>query len=324
MRLKQRIQRLVKLTNLSNKEQKISQIRVPIDPKEFYNKLGPLDHQTTHQPVTNLTKYQIDAWRDAFKHKYRLIIKSQKIGLTTSCLMEDFQRAILPSSHPLSCRGKEILIIAQTFDMAKEHLYTLRKIIMNSSFKDFLITIPTSFLLKTETTKASVLFIANPENPNKPTRIIARGPRASSIWSWKEVKHIHMSDIVATNQIDDSQLFGAAFSRLANTDGSLLIETPPIGQRGYVWEIYKQSTLEDDENFEAGKFHLRKIPAAEAVFAGVISQKFLDQEKERRGILYAQLYECEFVNPFNTWYDDSLFQYDRNLQLDGGENNVLA
>ena len=230
--------------------------------------------------------------------------------------MEDFQRSILPSTHPLSCRGKEVLIIAQTFDMAKEHLYTLRKIIMNSdNFKNFLITEPGNFLLKTETTKASVLFIANPENPNKPTRIIARGPKASGIWSWKEVKHIHMSDVAANNQVDDSQLFGAAFSRLANTNGSILIETPPMGQRGTVWDIYKNSTLENDGNSTLTKFHIRKVTSSEAVNAEVISQKFLDEERERQGILFGQLYECEFLNPSNTWYTEDLFQYDSDLVL---------
>ena len=49
-----------------------------------------------------------------------------------------------------------------------------------------------------------------------------------------------MSDIAATNLVDDSGLFAAAFSRLANTDGSLIIETPPRGARGRVYEIFEQ------------------------------------------------------------------------------------
>ena len=40
------------------------------------------------------------------------------------------------------------------------------------------------------------------------------------VWSVEEYKfRIHMSDIAATNLVDDSGLFAAAFSRLANTDG---------------------------------------------------------------------------------------------------------
>ena len=184
---------------------------------------------------------------------------------------------------------------------------------MNSDyFRKFLITDSSGVILKTETTKASILYLLNPENPGKPTRIIARGPRASGIWSWKEVKHIHMSDVAAINQIDDSQLFGVAFSRLANTDGSMIIETPPMGQRGSVWDIYNQSKLEGDENYESAKFHIRQINAQEAVNSGVISQKFLDQEKERRGVLYGQLYECDFVNSYTSWYTDDLIQYDNN------------
>jgi hypothetical protein len=34
-----------------------------------------------------------------------------------------------------------------------------------------------------------------------------------------------MSDVAVTNQVDDSGLFAAAFSRLANTNGTLTIET---------------------------------------------------------------------------------------------------
>ena len=87
---------------------------------------GLLPHPKTGEPVTALSAYQHKVCKAGFYHKYRLIVKSQKIGLTTSVLLEDFQRALS------ECKGYEILLIAQTISHAHEHLYTLRYRILNS------------------------------------------------------------------------------------------------------------------------------------------------------------------------------------------------
>ena len=236
--------------------------------------------------------------------------------MTTSSLMEDFQKCIIPTSgHPLSewsCMGREILIIAQKFDMAKEHLSTLYEMLIESSYADYVIDKPLQFTNRSgkSKTKANMLYIQNPERPKKPTRIIALGPRASGVWSWKNVKHIHMSDVAAVDQVDDSQLFGAAFSRLANTGGSMLIESPPRGTTGKVYDIYTQSELMGDEQFEEAKFQVQKIYASQAVEAGLITQEFLDAERVRLGSLYPMFYEAEFLNPFTSWYTKEMIQYD--------------
>jgi hypothetical protein len=281
---------------------------VPTDPQKFYEAFGLFEHPTTRKPVLELTSYQKAVWKDAFHYRYRLVVKSQKVGMTTSSLVEDFQKAILPASHPLSCRGKEILLIAQTGDMAKQHLYTLRKMVMNSKkYSKYLITKATELVLRDEATKVSVMFIKNPDNIHKPTRIIALSPTERAVWSWKEVKHVHMSDVAVNLAKDDSGFFGAVFSRLANTNGTMLIETPPRGQRGQVWEIYQASKLKGDEEHEQAKFKVREIPVEMAVDNGLITQEFLNQERARLGVLYSQLYECNFLNPYTSWYDDSYF-----------------
>ncbi len=170
--------------------------RIAVDPQKFYEDFGLFEHPLTRKPVDKLTSYQYATWKDAFHYRYRRVVKSQKVGITTSSLLEDFQKAILPSSHPLSCRGKEILVIAQTGDMAKQHLYTLRKMVMNSTkYAKYLITKATELVLRDEATKVSVMFIKNPDNVHKPTRIIALSPTERAVWSWKEVKHVHMSDV---------------------------------------------------------------------------------------------------------------------------------
>ena len=98
-----------------------------------------------------------------------------------------------------------------------------------------------------------------------------------------------MSDIATTNLVDDSGLFAAAFSRLANTDGSLIIETPPRGARGRVFEIFEQIQKNQSE------FSLHIVKADQAVQAGLISAEFLNAERQRLGPLYPQYYEAEFL-----------------------------
>lgn len=279
-------------------------ITIPSDPEKFYQDFGLLKHPLTHQPVKHLTPYQFQIWRDGFRYRYREVIKSQKVGISTSALMEDFHHSIT------NCRGQEILIISQSLDLAKDHLYTLRKMIRGSKkYSQFLIDKPNDFLLRDEVTKVMTLYIRNPDDPFKPTRIIGLGPRPGSIWSWKEVAHIHMSDIAAAPLIDDSEVFGAAFSRLANTNGTILIESPPRGPSGKLYEIYENSKLKKTNSLE-GQFKIYEIPAIMAVQAGLISQEFLDAEQQRLGPMYPMYYECDFYNSSTTWYKPELFDYD--------------
>jgi len=121
---------------------------IPLDPDEFYQDFGLLEYPLTKKPVQHLTANQYAVWKDGFRHKYREVIKSQKVGITTSLLIEDFQKSIT------TCKRKEILVIAQDTDHAKDHLYTLRKLISNSQkYSKFLINKPTELLLKDEVTK---------------------------------------------------------------------------------------------------------------------------------------------------------------------------
>jgi len=269
-----------------NKDNKLisTNLNIPVDPQEFYQDFGYLLHPKTGEYVENLTDYQYQIWNDKYNSKYRLVLKSQKVGLTTSVLLEDFQDSIT------RYRGKDILIIAQTQSHANEHLRTLKNLILNSErYRQFLITNISELLLKEEKSKVSVAYIKNPDNHLKPSRIIALGASEGSVWSWKNVSKIHMSDIAATNLVDDSGLFAAAFSRLANTDGSLIIETPPRGARGRVYEIFEQIQKNESE------FSLHIVKADQAVTAGLISAEFLKAERQRLGYLYPQYYQAEFL-----------------------------
>lgn len=299
---------------------------VPRDPQEFYEDFGFLTHpkfkDANGQPVIveKLAPYQCEFW--AYKGN-ALAIKSQKIGLTTTSLLEDFQFTLLPEGA-----GKDVLVIAQNQLLADDHILTLKRMIRQSKkYAQFLLVTPEGF--KEEKTKVSVIYVKNPYDNNKPARIIALGKSEASVWSWKNVAKIHMSDVAKLDIKDQKNFFAAVYSRLANTEGIIKIETPPNGQEGEVYNIYNKSrakTIEDENNVldtfaddpadNASKFKIFEYSAIEAVKAGIISREFLEQERHELGdILFSQLYECNFLSAGNQWYTESMI-YTEDYQVE--------
>ncbi len=255
----------------------------PSDPQLFYQDFGFVEHPRTGQPSPRLAAYQYDCWKAGNFHKYRLIIKGNKIGLTTSCLMELFQRAIT------DCAGYEILIIAQNLTMSKNHLYTLRKLVGNSNkYRRFIIGEPVEGLLRDEVTKVTQLFIHNPRNPSQPTRIIAIPASSGNAISWRAVKFIYISDITASQQ-NYSETLSGAFTRLANSQGYFLLETIPGDPIGPVYDLFLTSRQ------GKGEFWVREYPTLMACDFGLVTQEFLDAERLRHGSMYSKYYDAAFI-----------------------------
>jgi hypothetical protein len=313
--------------------------KIPLDPALFYEKLGYLRHPRTNQPVTSLAVYQIEVWKAVHQYRRVLVVKSNKVGLTTSSLMLDFQLALLPTSNALSTRRFDTLLIAQTKDLAKEHLRAGRKIIMDSptyakyliespseitEFEDDSLTTSLKKAMRSEQTKTSVIYIRNPENERQPSRIIALGlNNPGAILSWRNVKHLHLSDSTAA-QGDYSEGIDNALSRLANTNGTCLIETIPSGPEGKIYDMYRQYK---GKEWTPGDFKVYEVTAEQAVHAGVIDQAFLDSEAKRLGPLYSMYYGAEFTqgagNIFsNSDIDFCVGHYDLSFKL--GSYRILC
>jgi hypothetical protein len=255
------------------------------DPHLFYLSFGMLTHPFTKEKVKRLAPYQYEWWNDILNYNYNICIKSNKIGLSTITLIALFQNCLMKASA-----GNEKLIIAQTHQMAKEHLYTLRQLLLNSpTYKSTLIMRPGKYLLKDEVSKTTQLFIHNPYDPGRPTRIIGLGASAASSVSWKNVDFIHVSDITKAS-IDYTEVLDGAFTRLAMTRGKMAIETIPRGPKGKVFEIY--------QNAVAGKndFKHHKYDIAMAIQAKLVDQHFIDEEHRRLGAFYPEYYGAEFIS----------------------------
>lgn len=286
---------------------------------EFYNKVGYFINQKTNDYVTVLAPHQIQTWADRWISKYRLYLKSQKIGLSTMILLEDLHIALTRG------RGKEILIISQSKEKAKDHIQDLKKMIGNSIYADFLIdrAVTEEELLKDERSKIDTIYLRNPENPSTPTKIIALGiTSAGSLISFKKVCHIHMSDVTLADMTEERfvEAFGGAFSRLANTDGTLVIECPPRGPSGPVFNIVDEDdSLKKDGiivELQEGKkiltpsgFMVRKYTFQVGIDCGMITSEFIEKERRRLGVLFGMYYMADFYSTDQTWFEkDSINQ----------------
>lgn len=273
---------------------------IPSDASLFYKDFGLLEHPLTGNPVEDLTSYQKEAWSDVERYRYVLDIKSNKIGLSTSHLLCLFYHMIT------DCIGYQALIIGQNMRMSREHLYTLHKLILNSEkYRPFLISIGDRDvnLLREETSRVTEMFLRNPNNPHKPTRIIAIPANVGSAVSWKEVKYILCSDITMSDHDYDPVIKGL-FTRLANTQGYMVIETIPRGPNGLVYDTWLRNRTQGSTDFK-----VREYPVLLAVEAGLITEDFLKGEKQRHGIDFDRLYNCSFAATEGNCFDLQEIEY---------------
>jgi hypothetical protein len=91
----------------------------------------------------------------------------------------------------------------------------------------------------------------------------------------KQIKNRRSREDLIT---DDAEVFGAAFSRLANTNDTMLIESPPRRHSGMIYKIFEMSKLRKnvDANYSMSQFKIHEIPTLMAVEAGLINHEFLD------------------------------------------------
>ncbi len=153
-----------------------------------------------------------------------------------------------------------------------------------------------TIVFRDQVTKVGTILLENPDDPSSPTTIIALGPKEGSIWSYKTVKHVHISDIAATDQVSDyGPSINAALTRLANTNGTMVLESPPRGPQGKLYDIWRNAIEKRPD--DAGpdiSFWPIKIPAKKAVDAGLIKQDYLDNMRIQMGAAYNSFFEAEF------------------------------
>ena len=212
---------------------------LPADVDGFYDVLGHFMNSYTGQRVPRLAPFQRDCFNDIFERRFCMYPKSQKIGMTALFLMQDIFLALTRD------RGREIFIVSQNVDKAVMHLGRLKNFMRESpTLAPFLIERPPRDLygraMRDINSTTNVAAIWNPDRPRSPSLVIACGiNNVGGLISNVNVGHIHMSDISAAVASDTkvSESFAAARTRLVNTRGTMVVETPPSGDRGLVAKI---------------------------------------------------------------------------------------
>lgn len=240
-------------------------------------------------------------------------LSSNKMGKTMGESINDFRTRLMPEHA-----GFDVLLVGQNQLIADQHLLDLKVWVLGSEkLAPYLITKPNRrFQLPEQKSKMSQMYIENPYNPEKPSRIIAIGFSESLAYSWKNIDRLHISDPAMIARRDQLSFFSGLYSRLSNTGGDIKIEGV-AGQRiGYFWELCKtifhlenKFELADEHKLEEfasmTKFESLFTTADDGVKEGIISKEYLDFA---RSIMtedeFKRIYYGEFAKPEGAIFGD--------------------
>lgn len=297
----------------------IPDVIVPDELNDFYHDLGsPFFHSETKEQIIDLSELQIRIWNLHGKYRLFIIIKSQKIGVSSICILITLWHALK------DCRGMELIINAQSDEQAKTHAQDLRRILMNSEkYRKYLITqqFTDLGLLKDEVTKIHQIWLHNPTNPRQPTKIIIVGMSPGALLSHKRVGFIWSSDITISGQTPQRQaeVWASMLSRLANSQGPIIVECPARAPAGPVYDAYEkfQKKMENKDTIDPkNEFYVEQFPYQLGIRDGFFTQEFIDSEKERLGPIFGAFYSGNFFASGSTWYKEEHF---KNQSVDAAE-----
>jgi len=327
-----------KLDEMENneKDRKLPDLTTLKDPQLFFEWFGGLLHPKLRDENGYPVKVVKLAWyQDKFaRMKRAVMLKNNKAGVTSSeAICGDFRTRLLPESAGFDC-----LLVGQNQFMADQHLLDLKRDILNSeNAKGWMITNPQKLGLKEEKSKSRMLYIHNPYNPKKPSRIIAIGFSEALAYSWKNVNRLHISDPGQNTRKNQVQFFSGLYSRLSNTEGEIKIEGVAGERNGYFYNLCRklfhledkyqdeQDFLDPERELIADKevqsmetsFETIEIDADDSVEAGIISREWLEYMK---GVLshdeFMRIYYHVFSNPEGAIFGDWKFGDHESLGLE--------
>lgn len=274
--------------------------------QHIYDLFGHFWDDNRKCPVETLAPYQLDVWDDIINGDLLCCyLKGQKLGLTTWMHPITLYKALT------SERGTTMFIVSQDMNIAIDHLNNLKNYMGQSpTLRPYLRTRPMrdaygEIVRASGSTKTSAV-IVNPEAPHDPdrqTRILAKSISAGqALISHRRVSYIHMSDISAA-QISDhdmEQNFTRVITRLLNTGGKLVMESPPSIYRANLMTRVGFGVLDahvsrhgkevacgpdgefhrDGRAYDEGYWRVRRMPTWDiGVGQGVISQETYDKVK---------------------------------------------
>lgn len=281
------------------------------DIQSFYEELDcPFFNSETKKQVFVLGDLQLELWELHQTYKLIIILKSQKIGISSLCILITLWHALT------DCMGMELIIQAQSDEQAKSHAQDLRRIIGNSEkYKDYLISksYASLGLLKDEVTTVHKIWLHNPKNPRMPTKIIVVGMSQGALLSHKRVGFIWSSDMTISELTSErkTSVWGAMLSRRANTRGPVIIECPARAPEGPVYEAWEryQKQLENNTPISVDNdFHCFEFGYMKGIRDGFFDEAFIEAEKRSLGPVFGTFYNADWFASGTTWYQQEMLK----------------
>ncbi len=267
----------------------------------------PFVDSKTNERVTKLAKYQKRALKNHLKHLKFLLLKGQKMGISSLFIVATLWHALT------DCQSYELIVLAQSKEKAIDHGRDMRRMLANSKFSNYLIQKPSDApgLLRDEITKMTEIYIQTKNDPGNPTRIHILSPSATQIASLKRVKYAWLSDVTLVKDVAERQQlwFAALTSRLILTDGPVIIECPTVGHLGPIWQIDDnyQKMMQAGEKPGEFDFFVDRLKVQEAIDEGLMTPGAVDALRKEHGPMFSALFEADWFAGDSVWYNKQQF-----------------
>lgn len=183
--------------------------------------------------VMKWADYQRDIIND--HHKSIVDLKNNKGGITLAILFRSFILLQKPEYA-----GGRVLFVLPVEKLGMAILLDFKHHLADSNISEYYITRPTGEMMREEKSNMHTIFIKNPYNPSKPSRITVMGFSEALAFSWSDVVGVHVSDPGQIKALEQENFFNGLYSRLAVSDGFFIMEGPPgKARRGHFWKVCK-------------------------------------------------------------------------------------
>ena len=239
-----------------------------------FNKLIGLPVHPRTKKETPLFQYELDILDLLDKHRWLLINKARKIGVSEIVLR------IIAFKCFSTYEGYQIMLVAgNRMQHAHRLMRRFQKLFVN--INEFVSDKTADRMLLTNGTEIMAM-------PSNDTAL--RGP--------EKVKCIFLDEAAHFNIINDEDVYNALEPNLSNTNGDFIVVSTPNGKRGMFYDLWI-----DNEN----RFY--KLPLPYTVSLGLLlDEKMIERKKQDRTIDFEQEYMCQFTSAKGAFITEDLIR----------------
>lgn len=271
-------------------------IDIPIDYQKFNDMIGYPINRNTNLPQ-KMTPYQIEYNRLVNEHHKIIINKTRKGGFTDAHIRTIAQNIFgrYAGHDTMIVAGNELIIsreILRRFNELFEHGFTDKKG-KHWTYGDLIIKYVTHPQPVVEFYNGARVFCF----------AAIKSGQYQSFRGTDDIISIFLSEAAHIGLTDDSVIYDALYPNLANRDhGDFVIESTPNGRRGFFYDVWQNAIKRKNA------FYPYQVNYVEPVRCGVLSKKFIEEQKQDSGIDFEQEYCCKFTTSKRATFTEDMIR----------------